>query len=64
MRIFHQVNSLIVRRNLWLIFLNKIWLFSYLVKLTSNNFKNSQDSKSALIFSLALLVVEFLAIFH
>jgi hypothetical protein len=59
MRLFHLVNSLVVSRNLWLILLSKFWLFLNLVKNTS---KNSKDFKSALISSLALVAVEFIAI--
>jgi hypothetical protein len=59
MRLFHQVNSLVFTRNLWQILLSKILLFLNLVKHAS---KNSKDSKSVLSFSLALVVVEFLAI--
>jgi hypothetical protein len=59
MRLFHPVQSLVVSRNLWLILLSKIGLFLNLVKRTS---KNDKDSKSVLIFSLALVVVESLVI--
>ncbi len=44
--------------------LSKVLLFLNLVKDTSNNFKNSKDSKSVQYFFLALVVVEFLEIFH
>ncbi len=37
MRLFHPVNSWVVSRNLWLILVNKIWLFLNLVKHTSKN---------------------------
>ncbi len=59
MRLSHPVYSLVVSRNLWLILLSKILLFLNLVKHTSNN---SNVSKSVLIFSLAYLISEFLAI--
>ncbi len=55
--------SLVVSRNLWLILFSKIWLFLNLVKHTSKNLCKSNDSKSALIFSVALVVVDFLSIF-
>ncbi len=58
MRLLHPINSVVVSRNLWLILKSKIWLILNLVKHTWKNFYNS---KSVLIFSLALLV-EFLAI--
>jgi hypothetical protein len=53
---------LVVSINLWQIYYVKIWLISNLVKHTSKSFQNSEDSKHVLIFSLALMVVEFLAI--
>jgi len=59
MRHFHPKNSLVVNGYLWLILLSKIGLFLNLVKHT---LKNSKDSKLVLIFSLALMVVELLAI--
>ncbi len=62
MGIFHQVNSLVVIRNLWLISLSKIGLFLILSKHTSKTVLNSHDSKSVLIFSLASVVAELLAI--
>jgi hypothetical protein len=62
MRLFHPVNSLVVSRNLWLILLGKIWLFLNLVKYTTKNYLNLKDSKSVLIFYVALVVVEFSAI--
>ncbi len=57
MRLFYSVITLVVSSNLWLTILS-ILLFLNLVKHT---LKNSQDSKSVLIFSLALVVVEFSA---
>jgi hypothetical protein len=63
MMLFRPVNSLVVSGNIQQILLGKIWLFLNLVKFTSNFFiLNSKDSKSVLIFSLALVVVEFLEI--
>jgi hypothetical protein len=56
MILFHPLNSLIVTRNLWQILL--INLFKH----NSNNFFKYQDSKSALISSLASVVAELLAI--
>ncbi len=56
MRLFHPVNSLVVNGNLWLILLGKIRQFSNLVKHISKNFKY------VLIFSLASVVAELLAI--
>jgi len=61
MGMFHAINSLVVTRNLWLILFMKICFLNF-VKHTSNNFLNSTDSKSALIFSLASVVVELFAI--
>ncbi len=53
------LNHLVVSRNLLPILLSKILLFFNLVKHTSKNFKNFEDYKSVLIFSLALVFVEF-----
>jgi hypothetical protein len=51
-----------ISRKLWLILLSIILLFLNSVNHTSKFFQNSKDSKYVLIFSLALVVVEFLAI--
>jgi hypothetical protein len=51
---FHPLSSLLVTRNLWLILFSKIGLLLNFVKHATKN--------SKLIFSLALGVVEFLAI--
>jgi hypothetical protein len=59
---FHTVNSLVVSRNLWLILLRKILLFFNLVKHFSKYLITLEYSKSSLIFSLALVVVELLVI--
>ncbi len=56
------MNSMIVSRNLWLILISNIRLILNFVKYTSKILKNSKDSKYMLIFSLALVVVEVLAI--
>jgi hypothetical protein len=56
------INSLVVSRDLWLIVLSQIKSLLNVVKHSSKNFLTSKDSKSVLIFSLALVVVEFLAI--
>jgi hypothetical protein len=47
------VNSLVVARNLWLISLSKIGLFSNFVKSALKNFLNSKESKTVLVFTLA-----------
>ncbi len=47
MKLFYQVNSVVVSRNLWLILKSKIWLILNLVKHTWKIFNNS---KSVLIF--------------
>ncbi len=60
MRIFHALNSLVISRYLWLILLSKTLLLSNLVK--PKNSKILNIPKMCLIFSLALVVVEFLAI--
>ncbi len=59
MRLFHPVNSFIVSRNLCLVLLSKIWLFLNLVKCTEKELYNSVDSKSVLIFTPALVTVDF-----
>jgi hypothetical protein len=51
LRLFHSVITLIVSNNLCFI----------VFKFSQTYLKNSKDSKSVLIFSLALVVVEFLA---
>jgi len=45
-------------RNMWLILLI---VFKF-IKPTSKNLQNSKDSKSVLMFSVALVIAEFLAI--
>ncbi len=57
-----QGTSLVVTKNLWLILLSKVWLFSNLAEPATKNFYYSKDSKSVFIFSLALVVIELLAI--
>ncbi len=59
---FYPINSLVVTRKLRLILWIKIWLFLNLVKPISIVFYNSKNSKYVLIFSLALVVTEFLSI--
>jgi hypothetical protein len=62
MWIFHPVNILAVSRNVLLILLSKICLFfKFSQTCILKNVLKSKDSKSVLIFSLALLVVELLA---
>ncbi len=60
MRIFRLLNSLVVTKYLQLILFSKICLFLNLVKHIPESFWNSKDSKSALIFSVDLVVVELL----
>ncbi len=60
-RLFHPENCLVVSRNMWLILFSKIGWFLYLA-IQTKKFCNSNDSKSVLIFSLALVVVNILAI--
>jgi hypothetical protein len=51
----NPIYSLVVSRNLSLILLSK----NFIVSKFSQTSKNSKDSKSVLIFSLALVLVEF-----
>ncbi len=64
---FHPVNRWAVARNRWLILFHKIWSLLNLVKHTSKFFWNSKDSKSALIYYIALVVVDLIlkfVLFH
>ncbi len=55
---FHPVSSMVFTRNRWLLLLSKIELSFKLSPKYKNNLQNSKDSKSVLIFSLAVVVVE------
>jgi hypothetical protein len=60
-RFFHPLNSLGVSTNLWLSLLCKIDFFLFSQTYIKNCLKFI-DSKSVFSFSLALVIVEFLAI--
>ncbi len=62
MGMFCPVNSSFVARYQWLISSSKIALLLNLVKPILEKLFHSEDSKSAIIFSGALVVLEFLVI--
>ncbi len=62
MRLFYQVNNLVISRILWLILLSKTWLFSISSNIRQKIPKILGILNLCLFFSLALVVVEFIAI--